>query len=127
VCESTENRKWHLSGNLTTCNILQSSIESTGIQFFKNNDAVKGLNFNSNKNILYLPENVDEKFPNLVEYDAYSCCVTQIARKNFKGLNKLRAIFLGHNQIEEIAGGSFADLVLLEIVWLGEKLECLFI
>jgi Leucine rich repeat len=87
------------------------------INQFNRNEIFKNrfrLDFNSNKNIRYLPENVVENFPLLIGYYAESCTITEILRKHFKGLLKLKVLILDKNQIEKIENSAFDDLVSLE-------------
>jgi hypothetical protein len=93
------------------------------VQISSRNEAVKGLVFQNNKNIFYLPENVAEKFPNLFEYAALNCSIENVLRQHFSGLKRLRLIDLGYNQIEEMAVETFIGLVSVEEIILREKFQ----
>jgi hypothetical protein len=77
-------------------------------------DSIMLLSFDENKNISYLPEKVDEKYSNLLVYTAENSNVQTISRNNFKGLIKLRFLYLQLNQIEMIERNTFQDLISLE-------------
>jgi Leucine-rich repeat (LRR) protein len=99
-----------------------TSINSTGVTIHSDqDDDMKRLSLSNNKNIFYLPENIDEDFPNLMRYNAKRCSITAITKKNFKGLSKLTKLNLWGNQIERITSETFKDLTDLEVLSLGEK------
>jgi hypothetical protein len=87
----------------------------------KRDDFIKGLWFNSNKNIFYLPIQVVEQFSNLAIIQADDCNVKQISNANFKKLSKLRWLSLEHNQIQTVETDTFNDLAHLEFLSLGKN------
>lgn len=82
--------------------------------------SVEGFYSYNNKNIRFLPENLAEKFSNLIIMWAQSCSIEKISKKNFQGLNKLRGLALSSNFIEQITSDTFEDLVSLTHLYLGE-------
>jgi Leucine rich repeat len=82
---------------------------------------VKGLMFNNNKKVEQLPQHVGENFPNLLGYNATGCSVKEIFEETFKGLKKLKFLYLNENQIETIGLATFEGLVDLEVLWLSKK------
>lgn len=74
-----------------------------------------------NKHIFYLPTNLDESFPDLIEIKAFSCNVKSIHKKNFKNLRKLKGLYLNNNQIEKISTNTFEDLQSLERLFLSKS------
>jgi Leucine rich repeat len=121
ACEVVKTVFWALLGNITTCNMLQISINSTGAKISTYNHFVKGLDFDHNTRIFYLPENVAETFPNLVGYYIYDCAINEISRQHFKGLHKLRELNISYNFIRKIPSDTFKDLLSIELIWLGEN------
>jgi hypothetical protein len=85
-----------------------------------NNDSVQGLRFYNNRKIQYLPVEVAKTFPNLLVYNAGGCSLKTLLKVNFEGLKKLKNLLLFSNQIEAIELEAFADLVDLEVLWLGK-------
>lgn len=96
-------------------------INSSVIIIATKDDQIKGLQFSVNPKIEYLPEEVSESFPNLLAYSAGTCSVKSISYENFKGLNKLRGLWLSGNQIEKVSSDTFKDLVLLEHLEFGNQ------
>lgn len=83
------------------------------------------LDIDENKKIFYLPENIYEKYPNLVAIRARQSSIKSISNGLFDNLTVLKELYLSFNQIEEIESDSFKDLKSLEKLHLGElKQEC---
>lgn len=78
------------------------------------------LNLNSNKNIFFLPENIGQKYPNLLKIWAIGCSIKSISRRVFSNLVTLKQLKLMSNQIEELESEMFKDLKSLEELDLGE-------
>lgn len=95
--------------NLTT-------IDETNTIISNRDASVRGFKLNDNKKVFYLPLAIAEHFPNLQGIQADSCAIKGIAKENFNGLSKLKALYLQFNQIEMITTESFSDLVELEIL-----------
>jgi hypothetical protein len=57
----------------------------------------------------FLPENLSEKFPNLIVISIMNCSVETISRSHFKGLHELIVLYLSHNKIETIDKNAFKD------------------
>jgi Leucine rich repeat len=120
ACESVKvsthfdkTRKYCLMDE-TTVIVLQNVKIST------HDSLVETLKFIGNRNISYLPVNVDKSFPNLIFFGASHCSVLEVSANNFKGLNKLNDLWLDHNQIETIANGTFEGLKDLKHLFLGK-------
>ena len=119
-CEKIENRSWAL-GNFKTCYMDKTTaINSADNTIASRDESVEGLWLQSNNKIKFLPIEVSKKFPNLLGIDAYSCSLTTISKANFKGLSKLRGLYLANNQIEKIRSDVFDGLVALEALSLGK-------
>lgn len=110
-------------GTPLTCGMMETtSIDETKVTISsKRNVSVEGLTFSFNRKIFFLPENVNNNFPNLKIYFAENCSIKAISKENFEGLNKLKILRLLFNQIEKISSETFNDLVAIEYLYLGEK------
>lgn len=116
-----ENNIHHvLSTNAKTCYMdTKTKIGSRGFRISsQRSDAVKELVFTNNTNIYYLPNNAAGKFPEMTEYKAGDCSIKKISKLNFKGLTKLKQLFLNNNQLRTIESETFEDLINLEQVFL---------
>ena len=82
----------------------------------RHGDAVKAFMSNDLKNIEYLPENINEKFPNLAILKAKNCSIKAVRKENFCGLQKLVKLMLDNNEITELSADVFDDLIRLKIL-----------
>jgi hypothetical protein len=123
TCENIENGSdWAATGVLKACRMKQSTaITAKGYEISNRDASVKGLEFFGNVKILFLPNRVNEAFPDLVGYLAWSCSLTTISRENFKNLSKVKLLGLQGNQITTIHSDTFMDLISLEVLHLGEQ------
>ena len=121
-CERIVDDHWsQLVGTVKTCFVDNTtSIEAQGAKMSDHVEEDSGIDFFDNSNIKFLPENVAEKFPNLIGYLVHRCSVQEISKKNFKNLSKLKYLWLGYNQIVKIPRNTFEDLVKLEQIYLGK-------
>lgn len=87
---------------------------------------VEGLIFSENKKILFLPENIAEKFPNLLLFFAAECSLTEVYKNNFRNLSKLDHLDLALNKIERISSDTFVDLTSLQKLNLCKSLPIVF-
>jgi Leucine rich repeat len=120
-CEKFSVWPWSFSGGQRTCRVsITKAINSPSFLLPLNRDAtVKGLEFFGNINIVHLPVNVKEIFPNLLGFGAGNCSIRIVARENFQGLVKLKELLLFENFIEKIPSNVFDDLTSLEFINLG--------
>lgn len=95
-------------------------LENTVIHFDGTDVEVDAIFFNQNPKVEYLPIKIDEKFPNLISYDASNCAIVGIIRKNFKRLHTLENVNLVGNQISVLKTKSFQGLLSLKVLNLGE-------
>lgn len=84
-------------------------------------ECIKGLYFEPNTNIKFLPIKVNEIFPNLVVYAANNCSLSTLKYEHFESLNKLQALSLGTNQISSIESDTFKDLDYLKFLFLNHN------
>lgn len=99
-----------------------TSIDAKGAIVGTTSDrTIGGLDFSRNKKIVFLPENVVQKFQYLVNYNASDCSVKEISKKNFELLNKLSSLDLHGNQIERIPRDTLDDLTDLKVLYLSKK------
>jgi hypothetical protein len=103
------------SGLLKSCYMANfTSIDSPGFKISNRDPSIQKIQFDNNKNISFLPMNIDENFPDLTLYAASRCSIEQIFKSNFRNLKKLIKVFLDNNQITELWGGTFEDLTNLK-------------
>lgn len=122
TCEVVEVRDWNFGGPQNTCVMdRQTVIDALGRKISTMNVDLKGLTFGGNKKIKFLPENVNEIFPNLVTFGAEACSLKIITKENFKMLTKLQALHLEGNGIEAIDNNTFEDLASLKWLFLRKN------
>jgi Leucine rich repeat len=121
ACESIKVATDRVKNDETTCFMInKTAIDTKDVTISTPNSSVVTLTFYSNKKISYLPVNIDKSFPNLTRYNAAFCNILEVSRNNFKGLNKLKVLTLGHNPIEKIEDESFKDLTEMTNLDLGK-------
>lgn len=122
-CEKVKQRHWGwvISDQILTCFMDdETRIISDDFTIDLAHTDIVGLLLEHNQNILYLPINIHEAFPNLIGLTAYDCHVNAISNKNFKNLGSLKELHLSNNYIEKIFSNTFEDLYSLEVVFLGK-------
>lgn len=103
-----------------------SSINSTGFLLSSSrNESIQAISFAYNSKINYLPENIAEKFPNLVIFYASNSSIQSISKDNFKNLRKLERLYLGKNYITRIDGDTFRSLIAVDRIELRKNLVVL--
>lgn len=100
-----------------TTNIRTNDVTFEGLE----NSDVKGIIFNQNKNIQFLPVKVYKKFPNLSYFWAEQACIKEISTANFQGLLILEFLNLDENQIEFIPNFCFESLISLKKILLSKE------
>lgn len=106
--------------SLKTCVLSRKEKSEEDFIILDENEAVKALDFQRNRNIEMLPIDVDKNFPNLLLYNAATCSIKLISKKNFANLIKLQDINLKENQIDKIYGDTFEDQTALKRLTLSE-------
>lgn len=71
-----------------------------------------------NREILYLPVYLAEKFPSITKIYVERCSVQKLSSNNFKSLKKLRTIELEKNRITSIERNTFTNLNSLKLLTL---------
>lgn len=123
-CENVKNYTWiEPYATKLTCFMERSTlIDSKNFWISSDrNESVEGFHCNGNHKIEYLPNDFAEKLPNLIILNAGDCSIKAISQKNFKGLNKLRALNLVYNKIRNIHDDTFDGLPELEVIWLCKR------
>lgn len=122
ACEKIDKIHWIHIYKQKVCIMQQgTTIDSDDSIIQQTDSSISALWINSGKNIWFLPVRVAETYPNLIGYAANSCSVTKISKKNFEGLEKVKALWLTSNQIEKIPSDTFDDLISLEFVDLDQN------
>lgn len=83
-------------------------------------ESISKLWFDHNSKIFFLPIEIHEKFPNLIQINAFNCSISTISKSNFVKLSKLRILYLENNKIEKIDSDTFDDLISLEEIDLSK-------
>lgn len=96
-------------------------ISSLNVEEVDRYETVTGFDAKFNILMSNLPEDFDEKFPNLIAYEVYSCFVKSLSARNFRGLTKLEGLYLQQNLIESIDAGIFDDLIELRWIYLSNN------
>lgn len=124
-CEKEGLHDWDFNvAKVKTCFMDKTTlINQTNVTIANVDDSFKGLSFEGNKNIRFLPVQVAEKIPNLLTYNARKCSVEDVSKENFKGLNKLKILHLAHNQIVVVPIDVFSDLSDLKALFLSENFK----
>jgi hypothetical protein len=100
-----------------------TTIATEGVLISLRDPYITELNFNLNHKISFLPVRVHKAFPSLINYMAAGCSLKSIGRESFKNLNNLRVLLLQSNQITTIYNDTFTDLLSLEYLDLGKKIN----
>lgn len=84
------------------------------------NEKVEAIDLRNYK-IFHIPSFLSKVFPNVRVYAATANALKEVGPENFQGLSKLQALYLSHNQIQEIPAGTFANLDSLEHLHLRKR------
>lgn len=121
-CQFAQRRFGYTDRSFYTCTVFDQSVDKIDYVFSNNTNenVTEGLTFNYNKNARYLPVNISQVFPDLVEISASFCRIKKVTSENFNGLKKVKAINLSKNDLEIIDDDTFSDLISLEWLSLGK-------
>lgn len=124
-CEKYENHLWETDNQtLATCFIVEQTVDKLGYSISSSrDDNITGLWFDHNSNLFFLPEDIAKTFPNLVGLSAEACSLKAIEHNNFRGLNKLKFLWLTENSLEMIPSDTFKDLMALETLYMRKRYE----
>lgn len=111
--------------SLNTCYINKTDISSEdyflGSEF---DTTVERFHISYNKEVHYLPKNIGEKFPNMKEFQVWSCGLLVIRNHYLKSMLNLRELHLSNNEITTIESVAFLDLISLKEMYLDyNKIE----
>lgn len=123
-CKKIDTITWtyfSYSEQQKTCVVGNVEIISTDSTIYSTRDIkMKALNFDKNRKVEFLPENVWLTFPELVFYDASHCNIKALSKNNFVNLRSMEYFWFGDNQIEKIDDDTFEDLFSVKQINLGE-------
>lgn len=121
-CSYREHHNRFTGVKLIACHIRKQKIEAEGFTISDEFDEdVEYLEISNNKKVKFLPENVTESFPNLMEYEVRNCSIKSVHGKHLEGLFELERLQLWFNEIETIASDSFKDLEKLKVLRLSHN------
>lgn len=72
--------------------------------------------------VIFLPRNINEKFPNLQQFYVAYTGLTDVRPYYFKNMSNLSFLALSFNKISRIESSAFKDLVSLKNLWLHENM-----
>ncbi|CRK93245.1 CLUMA_CG006788, isoform A [Clunio marinus] len=105
-----------------TCSLNEhNKICSLGYGIYNQSDDYIVLEFNFNRKIFFLPENIGKNFPKLEEYRAFYGSIKTLTQSNFKDMKNLKQLLLNGNKIERIDSNLFDELSSLETLGLDEN------
>jgi Leucine rich repeat len=110
--------KWTYFDKILRCCEIKTITERGFIISSQPDATVKAFNL-AESNVEFLPENIADKFPQLVLISAVYCSLEIVKTGNFKGLPELIEIQLPNNKIERIHENAFRDNTKLENLSLG--------
>lgn len=114
-CETVHTYDWWFGTNIKTCKMEKTTAtNSTGVKLTNKDEKITGLRFYRNRKIVFLPENVNEIYPNLLFYFSNSCSIKLVSKIYFREMRKLRGLTLSYNKIEKIPTDTFEDMTSLE-------------
>lgn len=100
----------------------RTAIRTTSVTFYPGvDDSINAISFSFNQKVDFLPIQVNQKFPNVIEYRAANCALQRVKKANFEGLIKLEALRLSGNRIERIASDTFEGLFKLKLINIGSQ------
>lgn len=109
-----------LKTTLRTCNIVNQTVDSQQVNISSLQDSTaKGLNIRDEKDVIYLPANVAELYPNLVAVSIFNCSLKSTNKQICNKLLELRYLNFGRNKIKMVESEAFAKLTKLEYLALG--------
>jgi insulin-like growth factor-binding protein complex acid labile subunit len=117
VCEFSEDIHWFYSDDkLKTCVIENQMIDSKEFSILPESpiEDVKAFTIANNQLVRFLPQEISEKFPNLLEFSARNSSLNFLSRKNFEGMSNLKSLNLANNNIKYIDSDALDDLIELE-------------
>lgn len=119
-CEKKEIQFFHIRGigDQQTCWMRTSKIDSNDTTI-EADEAITALEFEVNKDILFLPVGVGISFPHLIQYSANGCSVKTIVKDNFQGLSELVILFLQYNKLETVNSDTFEGLISLRYLFMS--------
>lgn len=127
MCQAAEKEvqceKIEVSWNdFKTCYLYENqTIDSRGFLISSTEDHDMQQLIVNSKTVFYFPENIHEKYPNILSISASSSSIKSVLKDVFKNLTKLKRLFLNGNQVIGIENDAFEDSKLLESLGLGER------
>lgn len=99
------------------CYMHQTAIHSASFMITSEKDeTIDGFDSRGNLQLAYVPANLGEKLPNLILLQASECAIKHLTKESFKGLGKLRNLWLFGNRIEEIDADLFENIPSIEVI-----------
>lgn len=126
-CDFDETYSTFANMNLFTCTIEGQPIDSSdfSIKDVPQNNRVKRTIID-NKNVNFLPENIGESFPHLLELEVRNSSLKSVKPETLRNLRRLIVLDLSGNDLKFIEPETFDELSSLEVLRLNDnKLKCI--
>ncbi|KAG5684223.1 hypothetical protein PVAND_013461 [Polypedilum vanderplanki] len=129
TCEYEDIFWPNVNKTLRTC-VIKEAIDDENyflnadiMQFddFSDIAGIQAISFENNKNAKFLPKNIGEVFPNLIEFSAANSGLTSLNPESFKGLKKLKLLNLSNNEITSLDPEVFKELTSLEELFVDDN------
>lgn len=82
---------------------------------------VRKFHMSDNREIEFLPKNIGEKFPKLIEFRTEGCGLTVLRGYYFEGMGNLEFLNLDRNKISTIEVDAFLDLIRVKLLNLNDN------
>lgn len=112
-----------LDRNTFRC-LADQKIESAdySVEIEPTETSVENFRINQNIYVKFLPKNIGEKFPNLMEFDVSECALSGVRNFYFKNMRNLKFLILMKNKIATIESDAFKDLVSVEALFIDNNM-----
>lgn len=118
-CNYRLEDSYNLQHDLLTCVIDQAVDSEETVLGSEVDPDILSFDFQNNQRLQFLPRNIGQKMPNLMDFRGSNASLTVLRNFYFKNM-ETRVIYmdLSSNKIRTIEAGAFDDLIKTEVLWL---------
>jgi hypothetical protein len=123
-CEKTMTRRVdEVKGLLKSCRMdIKAVINSSDFVFNSEVDLnMTEIYTDGNRNVMYLPTNIHEKFPNLLSLSIWNCGLKELSNATFRNLKFDVRIAINRNSLKTLELGTFDDCTALEFLFIDNN------
>lgn len=121
-CSRENGGSKYATSSTRRCTIENQPITDPWYNILDTSDSfIESFYIDNDKNVKFIPENVGEKFPNVIVFHVVKTGLTSIAAKDFRNLPNLKEIELNDNEIERVNRNTFKYLLQLEHINLASN------